>query len=579
MPLESIVSVGWETGSMNDLSLQTVRTALSGYELLNDPLLNKGTAFTEAERDAFELHGLLPPHVATLDYQVQRRLDAFRKLGGDIQKYVFLRGLQDTNETLFYALLTRNIEEMMPIVYTPTVGLGCQQFSSIFRKPRGLFLSYPHQDDIRRILGNPRFDGVEAIVVSDGERILGLGDQGAGGMGIPIGKLALYTACAGLHPATTLPIILDVGTDSREHLDDPQYIGWQHERMRGDAYDAFIATFVDAVRERWPHVLLHWEDFAIGNANRLLARYRDSLCTFNDDIQGTAAIAVGTLLSAINVTGTPLNEQRVAVFGAGSAGTGICALLLRAMVDTGLPEPEARSRFFLVDRDGLLVDSMTGLQPFQAPFVQKRAALSAWILASPERIGLGDVVANARPTVLIGTSGQPHAFHEAVVRAMADRVRRPVIFLLSNPTERAEATPQELIEWTEGRAVIGTGSPFPPIQRNGRDFRVDQTNNAYVYPGIGLGAIAAKAHRISDGMFLAAARTIAEMSPAKHDPQANLLPPLVRSRELSFRVAMAVAKAAQADGLAAVVSDEALTAAVRAKMWEPVYADYVRLRT
>ena len=452
---------------MNDQSLQTVRTALSGYELLNDPLLNKGTAFTEAERDVFELHGLLPPHVATLDYQVQRRLDAFRKLDSDIQKYVFLRGLQDTNETLFYALLTRNIEEMMPIVYTPTVGLGCQQFSSIFRKPRGLFLSYPHKDDIRRILGNPRFDGVEAIVVSDGERILGLGDQGAGGMGIPIGKLALYTACAGLHPATTLPIILDVGTDSREHLDDPQYIGWQHERMRGDAYDAFIATFVDAVRERWPHVLLHWEDFAIGNANRLLARYRDSLCTFNDDIQGTAAIAVGTLLSAINVTGTPLNEQRVAVFGAGSAGTGICALLLRAMVDGGLTETEARSRFYLVDRDGLLVDSMTGLQPFQAPFALKRAALSSWTLASPERIGLGDVVVNARPTVLIGTSGQPHAFHEAVVRAMADRVRRPVIFPLSNPTERAEATPQDLFEWTEGRAIIGTGSPFPPVERNG----------------------------------------------------------------------------------------------------------------
>jgi len=564
---------------MNDQSLQTVRTALSGYELLNDPLLNKGTAFTEAERDAFELHGLLPPHVATLDYQVQRRLDAFRKLGSDIQKYVFLRGLQDSNETLFYALLTQNIEEMMPIVYTPTVGLGCQQFSSIFRKPRGLFLSYPHKGDIRRILGNPRFDGVEAIVVSDGERILGLGDQGAGGMGIPIGKLSLYTACAGLHPATTLPIILDVGTDSREHLDDPQYIGWQHERMRGDAYDAFIATFVDAVRERWPHVLLHWEDFAIGNANRLLARYRDSLCTFNDDIQGTAAIAVGTLLSAINVTGTPLREQRIAVFGAGSAGTGICALLLRAMVDAGVAEAEARSRFYLVDRDGLLVDTMTGLQPFQTPFAQQRAALSSWTLASPDRIGLGDVVINARPTVLIGTSGQPHAFHEAVVRAMADRVRRPVIFPLSNPTERAEATPQELFEWTEGRAVIGTGSPFPPIERDGHALRVDQTNNAYVYPGIGLGAIAAKARRISDGMFLAAARTIAEMSPAKHDPQANLLPPLVRSRELSFHVAMAVAKQALADGLAAVVSDAALSAAIKAKMWEPIYADYVRLKT
>src|SRR6202451_1412573 len=352
-----------EPGPMNDHSLQTVRTALSGYELLNDPLLNKGTAFTEAERDDFDLHGLLPPYVTNLDLQVERRLDAFRGLGTDLQKYVFLRGTQDTNETLFYALLTRHIEELMPTVYTPTVGLGCQQFSRIFRKPRGLFLSFPLKDRVRDILGNPRFNAVDAIVVSDGERILGLGDQGAGGMGIPIGKLALYTACAGLHPAPTLPIILDVGTDSREHLDDPQYIGWQHERMRGEAYDAFIAHFVEGVRERWPHVLLHWEDFAIGNANRLLARYRDSLCTFNDDIQGTAAIAVGTLLSAINVTGTPLSEQRVAVFGAGSAGTGICSLLLRAMVDAGPAAAEARGRFYLVDRDGLLVDSMTGLRP------------------------------------------------------------------------------------------------------------------------------------------------------------------------------------------------------------------------
>jgi malate dehydrogenase (oxaloacetate-decarboxylating) len=564
---------------MNDQSLQTVRTALSGYELLNDPLLNKGTAFTEAERDAFDLHGLLPPHVATLDYQLQRRLDAFRTLGSDIAKYVFLRGLQDTNETLFYAVLTRNIEEMMPIVYTPTVGLGCQQFSSIFRKPRGLFLSYPHQKDIRRILSNPRFDGVEAIVVSDGERILGLGDQGAGGMGIPIGKLALYTACAGLHPATTLPIILDVGTDSRSHLDDPQYIGWQHERVRGEDYDTFIATFVAAVRERWPHVLLHWEDFAIGNANRLLARYRDSLCTFNDDIQGTAAIAVGTLLSAVNVTGTPLTEQRVAVLGAGSAGTGICALLVRAMTDAGLPEAEARNRFYLVDRDGLLVEGMSGLLPFQTPFAQKRAALSAWTLATQDRIGLDDVVVNARPTVLIGTSGQPHAFHEGVVRAMAARVRRPVIFPLSNPTDRAEATPHDLLEWTEGHAVIGTGSPFPPVKRDGRDVRIDQTNNAYVYPGIGLGAIAAKAERISDGMFLAAARTIADMSPAKRDPQANLLPPLVESRALSFHVALAVARQAVADGLADPASDDALAAAIKAKMWEPVYADYVRIKS
>ena len=342
---------------------RTVETALSGYELLNDPLLNKGTGFTDAERDAFDLHGLLPPRVASLDMQVRRRLDAFRSQTSDLHRYVFLRGLQDSNEILFYALLTRHIEEMMPVVYTPTVGLGCQLFSHIFRKPRGLFLSLPYKDAIRRIISHPRFDGVEAIVVSDGERILGLGDQGAGGMGIPIGKLALYTACAGLHPSTTLPILLDVGTDNQEHLADPLYIGWQHERVRGAEYDALIETFIDAVSERWPHVLLHWEDFALRNANRLLARYRDRLCTFNDDIQGTAAIAVGTLLAAVNVTREPLRSQRIAVFGAGSAGTGICALLLRAMIEAGENERDARDRFYLVDRDGLLTDDMPGLQP------------------------------------------------------------------------------------------------------------------------------------------------------------------------------------------------------------------------
>src|SRR5262249_55688479 len=319
-----------------------VETALSAYELLNDPLLNKGTAFSEAERDAFDLHGLLPPHVAELDYQVQRRLAAFRGLGSDLQRYVFLRGLQDSNETLFYALLTRNIEEMMPIVYTPTVGLGCQLFSHVFRKPRGLFLSIPHQDLIPRILSHPRSDNINAIALSDGERILGLGDQGAGGMGIPIGKLSLYTACAGLHPGTTLPVLLDVGTDNSDHLRDPQYIGWQHERVRGEAYDDLVSTFVEAVRKRWPHVLLPCEDVAIGSAKRLLARYGDSLSTYTDDIVGPAAIAVGTLLCAINVTGAPLTQQRVAVLGAGSAGTGICALTLRAMVEAGLNEKEAR---------------------------------------------------------------------------------------------------------------------------------------------------------------------------------------------------------------------------------------------
>jgi malate dehydrogenase (oxaloacetate-decarboxylating) len=563
---------------MNEISERTIATAMSGYELLNDPLLNKGTAFTEAERDEFDLHGLLPPYVTNLDPQVERRLDAFRALGTDLQKYVFLRGTQDTNETLFYALLTRHIEELMPIVYTPTVGLGCQQFSRIFRKPRGLFLSFPLKDRIHRILSNPRFDGVEVIVVSDGERILGLGDQGAGGMGIPIGKLSLYTACAGLHPSTTLPILLDVGTDNRELLADPLYIGWRHERIRGEAYDDFVATFVDAVRTRWPHVLLHWEDFAFRNANRLLAQYRDRFCSYNDDIQGTAAIAVGAILSAINITGVPLTEQRIAVLGAGSAGTGISALLLRAMIDAGLAEKEARSRFYLVDRDGLLVEGMTGLQSFQTLFAQSPDRVAAWKLPSADRIGLSEVVANAHPTVLIGTSGQAHAFSEAVVRAMAAHVRQPVIFPLSNPTERSEATPDQIIPWTEGRAVIGTGSPFPPVTRNGHPFRIDQTNNAYVYPGVGLGAIAVQARYISEGMFLAAARTIAELSPAKYDPQANLLPPLAELRKISLQVAIAVAKQAESEGLAHPVPDQDLPAAVRSMMWEPLYATYRRLR-
>jgi malate dehydrogenase (oxaloacetate-decarboxylating) len=562
---------------MHNRTSDQVETGLSGYELLNDPLLNKGTAFTEAERDAFDLHGLLPPHVAELDYQVKRRLDAFRGLGSDLSRYVFLRGLQDSNETLFYALLTRNIEEMMPIVYTPTVGLGCQLFSHVFRKPRGLFLSIPHQDLIPRILAHPRYDRINAIVVSDGERILGLGDQGAGGMGIPIGKLSLYTACAGLHPGTTLPVLLDVGTDNGDHLRDPLYIGWQHERVRGGAYDDLVSTFVEAVRKRWPHVLLHWEDFAIGNANRLLARYRQSLCTFNDDIQGTAAIAVGTLLCAINVTGVPLTEQRVAVLGAGSAGTGICALLLRAMVEAGLSEQGARACFYLVDRPGLLLEGMHGLAPFQAPFAQDRGRVAGWKLKTRSTIDLEAVAANAHPTVLIGTSGQAHAFTEPVVRAMAQHVKRPVIFPLSNPTERSEATPADLDAWTEGRAVIATGSPFPPLRRNGKEFRIDQNNNAYVYPGIGLGAIAVRARRISDGMFLAAAKTIAAQSPTRRDPDTNLLPPLTEIRKLSFQVALAVARQAQKEGCADALSEEQTAAAILAKMWEPIYAPYRRI--
>jgi malate dehydrogenase (oxaloacetate-decarboxylating) len=553
-----------------------IETDLFGYELLNDSLLNKGTAFTDEERDAFDLHGLLPPHVATLDEQVARRMQAFRQLPSDLERYVFLRGLQDSVEVLFYALLLHDLAGMLPVVYTPAVGLGCQEFSHTFRKPRGLFLSFPHMGNIKRILANPRFDNVEAIVVTDGERILGLGDQGAGGMGIPIGKLSLYTACGGLHPATTLPIMLDVGTNNAQCLSDPVYVGWRHERVRGAAYDDFIEAFVSAVSERWPHVLLQWEDFARNNATRLLERYRDRLCTFNDDIQGTAVVTTGTLLSAVNVTGVPLTQQRIAVLGAGSAGIGVSSLLLNAMIADGLPEKEARSRFYLVDRDGLLVEGMPGILDFQRPFAQSRAALADWRLEQPDRIGLLDVARNAHPTVLIGVSGQPGAFPERVVRTVAEFTPQPIIFPLSNPTSRSEATPSDLLDWTEGRAVIGTGSPFPPVVKNGVERRIDQTNNSYVFPGIGLGAISVRARRISDGMLLAAARALAEASPSKRDSNANLLRPVTELRDVSYRLALALALQAQSEGLAEGTGREELKARIRLKMWTPTYRPYRR---
>jgi malate dehydrogenase (oxaloacetate-decarboxylating) len=557
--------------------LTTVTTSLSGYQLLADPLLNKGTAFTEAERGMFDLHGLLPPNIGVLDEQISRRLHALRNFKTDLERYSFLRGLHDANETLFFALIVKNIEELLPIVYTPTIGAGCQQFSRLFRKPRGLFLSLPHKTKLKTILDNPHFDRVEAIVVTDGERILGLGDQGAGGMGIPLGKLALYTACGGIHPATTLPIMLDVGTDNPECLADPLYVGWRHERVRGAEYDDFVETFVSAVAERWPHVLLQWEDFAKGNATRLLNRYRDRLCTFNDDIQGTAAVAIGTLLSAINVTKVPLTEQRVVVFGAGSAGCGIATLLLKAMEDAGLQQRDAAEHIFMVDRDGLLVEGMGDIASYQKPFVQNKSVAGAWKLDHPDKVALLDVVQNARPSVLIGVSGQTGAFSEPVVRAMAEHNERPIIFPLSNPTSRAEATPEDLENWTDGRAVIGTGSPFPPLTRGGTKFRVDLTNNSYIFPGVGLGVIAVKARRVTDSMFMAAAKALASVSPARANPNGNLLPPVTSLRDVSAAVATAVAQQAHIEGLTEGINADEIEGLIRAHIWTPRYLPYRRV--
>jgi malate dehydrogenase (oxaloacetate-decarboxylating) len=395
-------------------------------------------------------------------------------------------------------------------------------------------------------------------------------------MGIPIGKLALYTACGGIDPTTALPILLDVGTDNEDNLKDPLYVGWRHKRVRGADYDSFIEEFIGAVAERWPHVLLQWEDFAKSNATRLLDRYRDRLCSFNDDIQGTAAVATGALLAAINVTGVPMHEQRIAILGGGSAGCGIAKLLLSAMVDAGLDPKDAARRFYLVDKDGLLVEGMPDIAAFQQPFLQPRPALTGWATGNPNRISLLDVIFNAKPTALIGVSAQKGAFNESVVRAMAKHNKRPIVFPLSNPISCAEATPADIERWSKGRAVIGAGSPFPPIKRNGRDFSVDQTNNSYIFPGVGLGAIATHAKRISDGMFMAAAKALAGLSPARNDPAANLLPRVTALREVAIAVAIAVGKQAHAEGLTAGVAADGIEDAVRAKMWMPRYHPYLR---
>jgi malate dehydrogenase (oxaloacetate-decarboxylating) len=559
------------------MSDDPLETRLCGLDLLMWPLLNKGTAFTEEERDAFQLHGLLPPHVGTMDEQVQRRLRALRSLRTDLDRYSFMRDLQDINETLYYALIVRHPEELLPIVYTPTVGDGCQHFSEIWRHPRGLFLGYPNAKRIGEILANPRYDKVRVIVVSDGERILGLGDQGAGGMGIPIGKLALYTACAGLHPDWTLPVLLDVGTDNEARLADPLYVGWRHRRVRGAEYDAFVETFVREVSRRWPGVLLQWEDFAADNARRLLDHYRDQLTTFNDDIQGTAAVALASVMAAAAVTGVPLRDQRIAVLGAGSAGCGIMGLIMRAMIDDGLDPLEARRRFFAVDRGGLLVEGTPGLRPEQGPFVQPRAAVAGWSLARPDTIGLEDVARNARPTVLVGVCGQPGAFSEGAVRAMAAGVERPAIFPLSNPTSRAEAIAGDLITWTGGRALIGTGSPSAPVRWEGRSIAVTQINNAYIFPGVGLGIIAVNARRVSQAMFTAAARALPALSPARRDRGAALLPPVGELRTVAMAVATAVARQAQAEGMADLCDEQALAQRIRAVMWEPRYRPYRRI--
>ena len=544
-----------------------------GMDLLNRQGLNKGTAFTEEERTEFGLHGLLPPQVENLDEQVVRAYEAYRRKDDDLERHIYLRALQDTNEVLFYRLLLDHIEEMTPIVYTPTVALACEQFSHIYRRPRGVFLSYPLRESIPQLLRNRPNKDVDIIVVTDGERILGIGDQGAGGLGIPIGKLSLYTLIGGIHPDRTLPILLDVGTNNAESLKDPEYLGWRHERITGQAYFDFVDQFVEAVKKEMPGACLQWEDFATPHARPILTRYRDQLLTFNDDIQGTSAVALGAILGAVKVTGKTLKEQQIVMLGAGSAGIGVADGLRAEIKGEGLSEEEAHSRFWVVDKDGLLHSGRKDLTAEQSVYAQPESRVSGWPRTSNGHIGLADVIGKIEATVLIGLSTVGGAFSEPIIREMARKVERPIIFPLSNPTSKSEANAEDLIRWTDGRALVASGSPFAPVSCGGRKIQIAQCNNVYIFPAMGLGVVASGARRVTESMMLAAARTLAGNSPALEDPSASLLPPLTELRRVAAEIAVAVGMEAQKDGVAPEISEEELRQRVLKTQWTPAYTE------
>ncbi len=546
----------------------------SGRSLLADRYVNKGTAFTQAERREFGLDGLVPAVIEDLATQLQRVAFEYEAKDTDLERHVFLRALQDRNSVLFYAFLTQNLDGLLPIVYTPTVGVACEQWSRIYRRERGLFLSWSQRDRVDELLDNAVGDlEIDVVVVTDGERVLGLGDLGIGGMGIPVGKLALYTAGGGLDPSRTLPVFLDVGTNNEALLSDPLYLGWRHERIRGDDYDELVDAFVDALHRRFPNVLLQWEDFAQINANRLLERHRHRICSFNDDIEGTAAVTVAAIVAGLVTTNVPITELRLVIAGAGSAGTGIANQAVRAMVAGGLAQDDAVARCWLVDRDGLLHDGMDGLHPFQQPYVRAWQDVASWDDDNDGSIELIDVVDRVAPHALVGVTGQPGIFTESVIRSQASGVARPIVLPLSNPTPRAEAIPSDILEWTDGAALVGTGSPFGPVTVHGRSIPIAQVNNVHVFPGVGLGVVATQARAVSDAMFTAAAATIGDM--AARNTDGGLLPPIAESRNVALEVAAAVARAAIDEGLAEPLTDIELVARINETAWQPVYREIV----
>ncbi|PES25554.1 NAD-dependent malic enzyme [Bacillus anthracis] len=549
----------------------SLETTLRGVEVLSTPLLNKGVAFTQEEREELGLKGLLPPAVLTLEEQARRAYEQFCSQPDDLLKNVYLTALHDRNEVLFYRILTDHLREMLPIVYTPTVGVAIQRYSHEYRKPRGVYLSINDPSGIEEAFANigATAENIDLVVVTDGEGILGIGDWGVGGINIAIGKLAVYTAAVGIDPSRVLPVILDVGTNREELLDNPFYIGNRHPRITGEAYDEFIDTFVQAVNKQFPKALLHWEDFSSRNARKILDKYRHDICTFNDDIQGTGAVSLAAVLSAVKASGVPLSEHRVVVFGAGTAGIGIADQVRDAMVRVGVSEEESYKRFWCIDRNGLVTDNMKDLLDFQMPYARKEAEVSEW--KQNGVIGLAEVVKHVKPTILIGTSTVAGAFKEEIVKEMASHVERPIILPMSNPTPLAEAKPADLIKWTEGRALVATGSPFEPVTYNGVTYVIGQSNNALIFPGLGLGTIVVRASVMTDGMFAAAAEAVASMVDTSQ-PGAPILPEVEELRNISEMVAIEVAKVAVAEGVAREnLSDNDIKIAVKEAIWEPEY--------
>lgn len=548
----------------------------SGPSLLETPLLNKGSAFSLSEREQFNLTGLVPPRYESIDEQVARAYQQYSSFNDDLNKHIYLRAIHDNNETLFFKLVQSYLTEMMPIIYTPTVGDACEKFSDIYRSSRGLFICYEQRNNIDDILRNATKNKVKVIVVTDGERILGLGDQGIGGMGIPIGKLSLYTSCGGISPAYTLPIMLDVGTNNEKLLNDPMYMGARHKRIEQKQYDEFIDLFVQAVKRRWPQALLQFEDFAQNNATPLLTRYRNELCCFNDDIQGTACVTAGTLLAACRSKKEKLSEQKVVFVGAGSAGCGIAEQIIACMVSEGISEKQARSQVFMVDRLGLLMESMPRLRDFQQKLAQPECLLTSWSFTG-EYPCLLEVIQQLKPSILIGVSGQAGLFNEQVIKTMKSTCDLPIILPLSNPIKQIEALPEQIITWTQGKAIVATGSPFTPVEYQGKSYEIAQCNNSYIFPGLGLAVVAANINRISDEMLMAASEILAQESPLANTGEGKLLPPLESIVELSKKIAFSVAKVAIKQKFALEVSDTVLLTQIEHNFWQPSYRQYKRV--